>query len=214
MPSRTASKASDHLQHRAERLTTELRDLAARHFDAERPLRSARNQRRTGAHHGPRRLPDPLQCTPVGTPPPSVSLPNGPSRNGAPGGLQPVRSPDPSPWARMARDHGALRRSARTLPQLSRRRLTDPTPAPVRLLLCLPHPPAHQHQAQPHQIRTDLSMQAVRPTPRTQPGMNITIELTASFRQGSAGIQGHGRQQQESPEPFTQNYVSAVMIIR
>jgi len=35
MPSRTESKDSDHLRHRAERLTTRLRDLAARHFDAE-----------------------------------------------------------------------------------------------------------------------------------------------------------------------------------
>jgi len=35
MPSRTASEAGDHLRHRAERLTSKLYDLAARHFDTQ-----------------------------------------------------------------------------------------------------------------------------------------------------------------------------------
>jgi len=61
MPSRTASKASDHLQHRAERLTTELRDLAARHFDAELATPSVRFDLR-GTSAGQVRITDRGDC--------------------------------------------------------------------------------------------------------------------------------------------------------
>ncbi|WP_165741737.1 SprT-like domain-containing protein [Candidatus Thiosymbion oneisti] len=61
MPSSTESKDSDHLQHRAKRLTTKLHDLAARHFDAELATPSVRFDLR-GTSAGQVRVTDGGDC--------------------------------------------------------------------------------------------------------------------------------------------------------
>jgi len=61
MPSRTKPEDSDHLQHRAERLTTKLRDLAARHFDTELATPSVRFDLR-GTSAGQVRITDRGDC--------------------------------------------------------------------------------------------------------------------------------------------------------